>query len=88
MWIGCKRLILKLSEVLVVEQVKGPFIHPNQRLIPLYKWYDPRDIHLTVVLTGGTALIGIYPPGLINRGVPICDSGPRGIKSDRGLKKF
>jgi hypothetical protein len=49
-WIGCKRLILKLSKVLVVEEVEAPFMHPNQRLIPsfpLQKWYDPRDIQLT-----------------------------------------
>jgi hypothetical protein len=28
-WIGCKRLILKLSKVLSVEEVKGPYMHPN-----------------------------------------------------------
>ena len=46
-WIGCKRLILKLSEVLIVEEVESPFMHTNQNPIPLQKWYDPRDIHLT-----------------------------------------
>jgi hypothetical protein len=34
-WIGCKRLILKLSKVLSVKGVKGPYMHPNQRLIPI-----------------------------------------------------
>jgi hypothetical protein len=34
---------LKLSKVLMVEEVEDPFTHPNQRLIPLY---DPRDINL------------------------------------------
>jgi len=47
-WIGSKRLILKLSQVLMVEEVEGPFMHPNQRLIPLQKWYDKRDIQLTI----------------------------------------
>jgi len=47
-WIGCKRLILKLSEVLSVKEVKGPYMHPNQRLIPIQKWYDTRDIQLTI----------------------------------------
>jgi hypothetical protein len=37
-WIGCKSLILKLSKVLSVEEVKGPYIHPNQRLILIQKW--------------------------------------------------
>jgi hypothetical protein len=34
-WIGCRRLILilKLSKVLIIEEVKGPYMHPNQRLI-------------------------------------------------------
>jgi hypothetical protein len=32
-WIGYKRLILKLSKVLRVGEVKGPYMHPNQRLI-------------------------------------------------------
>jgi hypothetical protein len=35
-WIRCKRLILKLSPVLSVEEVKGPYMHPNQMLIPTY----------------------------------------------------
>ena len=48
-WIGCKRLILKLSKVLIVEEVKGPYMHPNQRLNPIQKWYDPRDIQLTLL---------------------------------------
>jgi hypothetical protein len=37
-WIGCKRLILRLSKVLIVEEVEEveePFMHPNQRLIPI-----------------------------------------------------
>jgi len=38
---------VKLSKVLSVEEVKGPYMHPNQRLIPIYKWYDTRDIQLT-----------------------------------------
>jgi hypothetical protein len=44
---GYKRLILKLSEVLLSEEVEGPYMHLNQRLIPIQKWYHPRDIHLT-----------------------------------------
>jgi hypothetical protein len=36
-WIGCKKLILKLSKVLSVEEVKGPYMHINQRLIPIQK---------------------------------------------------
>jgi hypothetical protein len=47
-WIGCKRLILKLSEVLSVREVKGPHMPPNQRLILIQKWYDTRDIQLTI----------------------------------------
>jgi len=39
---------LKLSKVLMVEEVKGPYMHPNQRLNPIHKWYDPRDIQLTL----------------------------------------
>ena len=31
-WIGCKRLILKLSEVLLAMEVKGPYMHANRRL--------------------------------------------------------
>jgi hypothetical protein len=35
-WIKYKRLIiLKLSKVLSVKEVKDPYIHPNQRLIPI-----------------------------------------------------
>jgi hypothetical protein len=34
-WIGCKRLILKLSKVLRVKEVEGTFMNPNQKLIPL-----------------------------------------------------
>jgi hypothetical protein len=67
-WIGYKRLILKLSKVLRVEEVEGPFMHPYQRLIPLQKWYNPRDIQLTRTVTqmankrGKTTLkiIGVY----------------------------
>jgi hypothetical protein len=29
MWIGCKRLILKLSKVLSVKKVEGPYMQPN-----------------------------------------------------------
>ena len=43
-WIGCKGLILKLSKVLSVEEVKGPYMHLNKRLILIHKWYDIRDI--------------------------------------------
>jgi hypothetical protein len=46
--IGCKRLILKLPEVLIIEEVEEPNTHPNQRLILIQKWYDPRDIQLTL----------------------------------------
>jgi len=45
-WIGRKRLILKLSEVLSVEEVQGPYMHLNQRLISIQKWYDTRNIQL------------------------------------------
>ena len=41
---------MKLSEILIVEEVEeveGPYMHPNQRLIPMQKWYGPRDIQLT-----------------------------------------
>ena len=41
-------MILKLSKVLIVEKVKGPFIYSNQRLIPLEEWHDTRDIQLTM----------------------------------------
>jgi hypothetical protein len=34
MRIGCKILISKF-EVLIIEEVKGPYMHPNQRLIPV-----------------------------------------------------
>jgi len=51
-WIECKRLILKLSKVLIVVEGEGSFMHPNQRLIPIQKWYDPRDIQLTEVGRG------------------------------------
>jgi hypothetical protein len=33
--VRCKRLILKLSKVLIVEEVKGPYMYPNQRLNPI-----------------------------------------------------
>jgi len=45
--LGIKYLILKLSKVLSVEEVRGPYIHPNQRLIHIQKWYDTCDIQLT-----------------------------------------
>jgi len=32
-WNGCKRLILKLSKVLLAMEVEGPYMHANQRLI-------------------------------------------------------
>jgi hypothetical protein len=35
--IGCKRLILKLSEVLISEEVEGPYMHLNQRLVLIQK---------------------------------------------------
>jgi hypothetical protein len=47
-WIGCKRLILKLSKAPSVQEVKGPYTPPNQRLILIQKGYDTRDIQLTV----------------------------------------
>ena len=46
-WIGYKRLILKLSKVLRVGEVKGPYMHPNQRIISMQKRYDPHGIQLT-----------------------------------------
>jgi hypothetical protein len=46
-WIGCKRLILKLFGVLLAMEVEGPYMHPNQRLILIQKWCDTRDIQLT-----------------------------------------
>ena len=46
-WIGCKRLILKLSGFLLAMEVESPYMHPNQRLILIQKWYDTRDIQLT-----------------------------------------
>ena len=45
--IGYKRLILKLSGVLLAIEVEDPYMHPNQRLIPIQKWFDARDIQLT-----------------------------------------
>ena len=45
-WIRCKRLILKLSKVLLAMEVKGPYMHANQRLILIQKWCDTRDIQL------------------------------------------
>ena len=48
LWIGCKRLILKLSKAPSVQEVKGPYTPPNQRLILIQKGYDTRDIQLTV----------------------------------------
>jgi hypothetical protein len=30
---GCKRLILKLSQVLISEEVEGPYMHLNHRLV-------------------------------------------------------
>jgi hypothetical protein len=47
-WIGCERLILKLSKVLLAMEVKGPYMHANQRLIIIQKWCNTRDIQLTV----------------------------------------
>jgi hypothetical protein len=46
-WIRCKRLILKLSGALLAIEVKGPYMHANQRLILIQKWCDTRDIQLT-----------------------------------------
>jgi hypothetical protein len=45
--LGVKRLILKLPKVLIMKEVEGPYMHLNPRLIPIQKWYDPRDIQLT-----------------------------------------
>jgi hypothetical protein len=50
-WIGYKRLILKLSKVLSVKEVEGPYMYPNQRLTLIQKWYDTRDIQLIVLPT-------------------------------------
>jgi hypothetical protein len=36
-WVGCKRLILKLFKVLLATEVKGPYMHTNQRLILVQK---------------------------------------------------
>jgi hypothetical protein len=44
-WIGCKRLILKLSGVLLAMEVKGSYIHANQRLI-LIRRYSSGAIHV------------------------------------------
>jgi hypothetical protein len=44
-WIGCKRLILKLSGVLLAMDVKGSYIHANQRLI-LIRRYRSGAIHV------------------------------------------
>jgi hypothetical protein len=41
-----KDLILKLSEVLRSEEVEGPYMHLNQRLVLIQKWYSPRNIQL------------------------------------------
>jgi len=61
-WIGCKRLILRLSKVLSVEEVKSPYMPPNQRLIIIKKFYDTHDIQLT---SGGTSYSGIRLRALI-----------------------
>jgi hypothetical protein len=45
-WIEYKRLILKLSGVLLAIEVEVPYMHPNQRLILIQKWYNTRDIQL------------------------------------------
>ena len=45
-WIGCKRLILKLSRVLIVDEVRGPYMHPNQRLNLIQKWCINSMIHV------------------------------------------
>jgi hypothetical protein len=34
---GCKRLLLKLSEVLISEEVEEPYMHLNQRLVLIQK---------------------------------------------------
>jgi hypothetical protein len=46
-WIGCKRLILKLSQVILAMEVKGPYMHSNRRLTLIHKWCDTRDFQLT-----------------------------------------
>ena len=40
-------MILKLSGFLLAMEVEGPYMHPNQRLILIQKWYGTRDIQLT-----------------------------------------
>ena len=52
-WIRCKRLILKLSEVLIIKKVRGRYIHPNQRLALVQKWYNLRDIQLARIRIDG-----------------------------------
>ena len=37
MLIGYKRLILKLSKILIVEKVEGPFMHPKSEDNPRTK---------------------------------------------------
>jgi hypothetical protein len=59
----------------MVEEVEGPLMHPNKRLIPLQKWYDPCDIHLT-----GKAG-GIDELGRLIRGHPGGRSGLPGNSS-------
>jgi hypothetical protein len=44
--IGCKILILKQSKILIIKEVKGLYMQPNQRLIPIQKWHNQRDIQL------------------------------------------
>ena len=46
-WIGCKRLILKFSKVLLAMEVKGPYMHANRRLTLIQKWCHTRDFQLT-----------------------------------------
>ena len=47
-WIGCKRFLLKLSEVLLAMEVKGPYMHANRRLILIQNWCHTRDFQLTL----------------------------------------
>jgi hypothetical protein len=39
-----------LSKVLLAMEVKGPYMHTNQKLILMQKWCDTRDFQLTVTV--------------------------------------
>jgi hypothetical protein len=42
--------MLQLSKVLLAMEVKGPYMHTNQKLILMQKWCDTRDFQLTVTV--------------------------------------